>query len=132
MNYMRIYNELIDRAKCRTELKEYSEIHHIIPKCLGGKNESSNLVVVTAREHFVAHQLLAKIHGGKLFFAAMLMSGNSKYTSKRYAWIKQKFAAMQSARQIENLKSIEFRKLIYNPKRNKAISDSLKGIAKSY
>lgn len=35
------------------------ECHHIIPKCMGGLNDSSNLVDLTLEEHFIAHQLLA-------------------------------------------------------------------------
>lgn len=40
--------------------KIYKERHHIIPKCLGGTNDANNLVDLFAKEHFIAHQLLAK------------------------------------------------------------------------
>jgi len=40
----------------------YVEKHHIIPKSLGGTNNPSNLVVLTGREHWVAHLLLWKIN----------------------------------------------------------------------
>lgn len=39
---------------------EYHERHHILPKCLGGTNEDENLVDLYAREHFIAHKLLAE------------------------------------------------------------------------
>lgn len=39
---------------------EYHERHHIVPKCLGGKNEEENLIDLFAREHFIAHKLLAQ------------------------------------------------------------------------
>lgn len=42
----------------------YSEKHHIIPKCLGGSNDISNIVSLTAREHFICHLLLVKITTG--------------------------------------------------------------------
>lgn len=42
----------------------YFEKHHIIPKCLGGTNDFSNLVCLTAREHFICHLLLVKITTG--------------------------------------------------------------------
>jgi hypothetical protein len=61
MNYQRIYDQIIDRAKSR-KLEGYREKHHIIPKCLGGTNEKQNLVELTAREHFVCHQLLIFIY----------------------------------------------------------------------
>ena len=38
----------------------YHERHHIIPKCLGGTNDKENLIDLFAREHFIAHKLLAK------------------------------------------------------------------------
>lgn len=38
---------------------EYHERHHILPKCMGGNNEKSNLIDLYAREHFIAHKLLA-------------------------------------------------------------------------
>jgi len=36
------------------------EIHHIIPKSLGGSDNKENLVLLTAREHYIAHWLLYK------------------------------------------------------------------------
>ena len=38
---------------------EYYERHHIVPRCLGGNNDESNLIDLYAREHFIAHKLLA-------------------------------------------------------------------------
>jgi hypothetical protein len=65
MDYLKIYNAIIDRAKLRNkDINEYYEKHHIIPKCLGGKNNKENFVFLTAKEHFVSHWLLFKIYGG--------------------------------------------------------------------
>lgn len=59
MNYQKHYELLIESRKNRIlNENEYYEEHHIIPKCLGGSNEKDNLVKLTAREHFIAHQLL--------------------------------------------------------------------------
>ena len=52
MNYQRIYDQIINRAKERT-LEGYKEKHHIIPKCMGGSNEKQNLIELTAKEHFI-------------------------------------------------------------------------------
>jgi hypothetical protein len=57
MNYERIYNQIIERAKNR-KLIGYKERHHIIPKCMGGNNNELNLVELTAREHFLCHWLI--------------------------------------------------------------------------
>lgn len=74
MNYERIYRQLISRSRENNRNKDegvYYESHHIIPKCIGGLNESDNLVLFTAREHFIAHWLLTKIYpdNPKIIFA---------------------------------------------------------------
>lgn len=61
MNYLSIYNSLIEkRLLIPVPNIEYSEQHHIKPKCLGGDDSKENLVRLTAREHFMAHCLLYK------------------------------------------------------------------------
>jgi hypothetical protein len=66
MNYQRIYDEIIERAKLRGLNKKlldgYFECHHIIPRCLCGTNDKSNLVLLTGREHYLCHWLLVKIY----------------------------------------------------------------------
>lgn len=61
MNYERIYNEIIANRVNKTP-DGYTEKHHIIPRSLGGLDDQSNLVALTAREHFLCHWLLVKIH----------------------------------------------------------------------
>lgn len=61
MNYERIYNEIIKRSKNRI-LVEYKERHHILPKSLGGLDDKTNIAVLTAREHFLCHWLLCRMH----------------------------------------------------------------------
>jgi len=78
VNYSRIYNLIIERAKNENRIKGngiYYERHHIIPKCLGGSNDSKNLVLLTGREHFICHHLLVRIHpnNAKLVHAFWLM-----------------------------------------------------------
>lgn len=58
--YLKWYMQLIDRARHRQFVSEYSEKHHVLPRCLGGGNEQNNLVILTAREHFIAHAFLAR------------------------------------------------------------------------
>lgn len=65
MDYLKIYNDLITAAKHRiTDPTQYFEHHHIIPKCLGGDDSDTNMVMLLGREHFIAHALLAKIYDG--------------------------------------------------------------------
>lgn len=70
MNYSRIYDALMCKAQSESRKKFrrtdpdfiYYENHHILPKCLGGTNDKENLVLLTAKEHLVAHWLLTKIY----------------------------------------------------------------------
>ena len=44
---------------------QYYESHHIIPKSLQGSNHSTNLILLTAQEHFTCHTLLINMTTGK-------------------------------------------------------------------
>lgn len=54
-----IQNILNTRGRFGISKGEYKERHHIIPKCIGGTNDKDNLIDLYAREHFIAHKLLA-------------------------------------------------------------------------
>ena len=58
--YKKWYDEIVHRAQLRDQIAGYTERHHIVPKCMGGTNDPSNLVDLTAREHFICHKLLAR------------------------------------------------------------------------
>lgn len=64
--YTKWYYQIVSAAQTRTKVNGYTEKHHIIPKSLGGSNSKSNLVVLTAREHFICHRLLTKMVSGSL------------------------------------------------------------------
>ena len=74
MNYKKIYDNIVTRAKNR-QLEGYGENHHIIPKCLGGSNKKENLVKLTAKEHWTVHLLLIEIYPNhpKLKLAVRMM-----------------------------------------------------------
>jgi hypothetical protein len=90
MNYQYIYQSLVDYRKQNIP-EGYKEKHHIVPKCMGGTNEKENLVKLTAREHFIAHQLLAKNYYNdyKLIHAVFRMSNSKQYGSRKYAWVRE-------------------------------------------
>lgn len=75
--YTRWYNSIIHNARHRN-LTGYTENHHIIPRSLGGTDEDSNLVRLTAKEHFICHLLLTKMTTGnaryKMNFALRMLS----------------------------------------------------------
>ena len=94
MNYTQHYTRLVERSKNRL-FTDYTETHHILPRCMGGMDCVDNLVELTPEEHYVAHQLLAKMHPHepKLIFAANMMTVGARRNNKRYAWLKRKAIA---------------------------------------
>ena len=102
MNYIRVYNELVGNAQTRQAPDCYTERHHIVPRCLGGSDEKENIVVLTAREHFIAHWLLWKIHGHPLAGAFLCMTRKGKgqeryFSSKGYDVAKRAKSVQMSA-----------------------------------
>ena len=99
MNHQRHYDLLIAKAQARLEVHGYAEKHHIVPRCLGGSNSKNNIVALTGREHFVAHMLLAKIHGKGLWQAAVMMKNKSSMqpgrvtTSRLYEMARKNWSA---------------------------------------
>lgn len=109
MNYKKIYRNLIDkRRKCIPI--GYAEKHHIVPRSLGGTDDDDNLVLLTAREHFIAHLLLVKIHENtqnyhkmlKAFFMMLVCeSGNQQRynTSRKFEVMRKEYAIAKSIEQ---------------------------------
>lgn len=100
MNYQHHYMLLIERAKNRL-LDVFTETHHVLPKCLGGKNDSANLVELTPEEHYLAHLLLCKLHPGnkKLLYAANIMATSPdgrRNSNKRYGWLRKQMSISAS------------------------------------
>lgn len=93
MNIQRIYDNIIARAKSENRVKGqgiYYESHHITPRSMGGSNDPSNLVLLTGREHFICHLILARLYPDRsIAHAAFKMAcvNDGKYgiiTSKIY------------------------------------------------
>jgi len=62
--YTRVYNSIVSRAQIDTLRSKdfgYYEKHHIVPKSLGGTNDSSNITLLTFKEHWTCHRLLCKM-----------------------------------------------------------------------
>ena len=95
MNYQKIYDKIIRRGQNRV-LTKYKESHHIVPRCLGGTDEQSNLVELTPEEHYTCHQLLVKIYpdNNKLLNAALFMTANGmgRRSNKVYGWLKRRYS----------------------------------------
>ena len=118
MNYRHVYMLIIEHAKSEMKLglrpksknekrykfsERYFEFHHVLPKSLYPEwsKRKSNLVALTAREHFFCHQLLVKIYPtyemwGALFRMSKDGRGNKKVTSREYENIRINFSRLQS------------------------------------
>jgi len=98
--YTRWYNSIIAKSKERVNFVGYGEKHHVIPKSLGGSNDPTNIVLLTAKEHFICHLLLVKMTNGdnkrRMVNAAWGMAtrrnhfqtGRSRITSRTYEFLK--------------------------------------------
>jgi hypothetical protein len=117
--YTKWYYSIIAAAKSRVLPPDiYTERHHIIPDCFyknsrnksgwldGNPNEESNLVILTAHEHFVCHLLLPKMTIGRAKYKminALLRTSvgfnyNGRYniTGRTYSTIKKDYSLMRS------------------------------------
>jgi hypothetical protein len=105
MNYTKIYNNLIEKARSRI-LEGYQEKHHVIPRCMNGTNDITNLVGLTPEEHYIAHLLLVKIypeHKG-LIYAAWYMQyhdSDKRKNNKSHGWLQRLHAETVSIRSRE-------------------------------
>lgn len=86
--YSKWYNSIITKALLRIDNDGYTEKHHILPRSLGGSDDPTNLVILTAKEHFVCHLLLPKFTEGldrhKMIYAANFMCKMSREYQTRY------------------------------------------------
>jgi len=103
MDYKKIHDVIIERAKSR-KLEGYTECHHIIPRCMGGTDDPDNLVELTAKEHFIIHKLLYKLHptNDKLFYAYRMMAimKNSNDNLRSYYIGSREFALIRERQSI--------------------------------
>jgi len=131
--YTEWYSRIIERAKDqnRSRKQGYFERHHIIPKSLGGQDDKSNMVFLTAREHFIVHLLLTKMTKGaeksKMVFACLKLSGGSWYLpegvirSRSYEFVK-KLCARETSKRLKGRPKTK--QHIKNMTRSRANSES--------
>jgi len=95
MNYQKIYEQLTSKNMN----SDYTEKHHILPKCMGGSDDIENIVCLTPEAHYVAHQLLVKIYpdNHKIIKAAHMMTVG-RNTNKSYGWLKRKHSETMKQR----------------------------------
>jgi len=119
MNYKNVYSKFVvyfqttnarqrlakrNKNDERLQMSEiYTEIHHIMPKKLGGDDNSSNLVVLLPEEHIFIHKLRFKAFNSRVDMLAVRFCLNgysgkgriddslrlSKSVLSGYAWLRQ-------------------------------------------
>ena len=122
MNYQKIYDDIVKNARSQNRTKNknsYYEKHHIYPDfmfvnrkrkgpkghMIGDPNDINNIVLLTPREHFVCHLLLAKIYkntrygysaqSALMFFFNKVIASHIRQNdfnicdSKKYEWCRK-------------------------------------------
>ena len=104
MNYICVYWSIIHN-RLHNKVDGYVEHHHIIPRSEGGNDDKSNIVALTAREHYICHLLLAKIYNDyKMLSAVVFMQAAKerwpsrafKFNSRLYEAIRKELAVKVS------------------------------------
>lgn len=94
MNSEKIYQAIIERAASRGGIHDgYYERHHIIPRSMGGYDDQGNIAILTAREHYICHWLLYKIHRNRQMASAWFFmrcsSSGMRYVSRTFEYARK-------------------------------------------
>jgi len=127
--YTKWYFGIITKAQSEQRQKGgdvYYECHHILPKCMGGTYANKNLVLLTAREHFVCHWLLTKMTRSemkaKMYYAFSAFHQFKRKTNPLTSFEYQLLVEIKAKLVSERPRSMEERQ---------KLSKSLKGKSKS-
>lgn len=93
---LKSYFQIIRKAISENRSKGsnvYYEAHHIVPECLEAFGKKSSTVLLTAREHYRVHKILADVfqehtlYGNKMLWAfhRMTYSGDLELTEEEYS-----------------------------------------------
>lgn len=103
------YTKLYYKLTSQSDTEGYTEKHHIIPVCLGGSDDTSNIVRISARKHFLCHYLLIKMIDRSPAFWKLLHALNGMqrfnkhqiryFNSRLYEKHKKEFAEFMSISQ---------------------------------
>jgi hypothetical protein len=145
--YSKCYYNIISAARQRI-LSGYVERHHIVPKSLGGSNDASNIVALTAREHFICHLLLIRMVSDdvkhKMVYAAWQQSRPSKHktikiTARTYEVLKRQLSESLTGRKRKpfseqakvNMKAsaVNRAKVVYTPERLTKLANTRPNVA---
>lgn len=142
--YTNTYNNIVNHAQLRILPDDvYTERHHIIPRSLGGSNDNTNLVTLTAREHYICHLLLTKMTTGlalrsmwhalwKIINQKTKHQQRHKVTSRVYEKVRQANAkALSEANTGKKQPKTQGREVTWADKISKSLlAKNLKGVKK--
>jgi len=94
----------MDRVKGRGVYYEY---HHILPGAMGGTLSRDNMVLLTGREHFIAHLLLVKCYPllNSMRHALWRMVNSKKHIHRKVTSCQYEFARQMHAEIMKEKKS---------------------------
>lgn len=133
--YLKQYDYLIEKARIRglnkNSLPYYTEKHHIVPRCIGGLDIDENYILLTYKEHVIAHMLLARIYytNIELKHVVYLMI-NTKIGKSFFKRVKTKYLDEIKASAIEYIRRLRKKQVgqRYSESRKKNISKGVTGI----
>ena len=132
--YTTWYYRIINNAISRADICGYVEKHHIMPRSLGGDNNSTNIARLTAREHFICHMLLPRMTEGmwkyKMAYAAKAMTMNytSRYVNSRlYEYAKRIISANGRPQEVKDKIRQTMLGIKHTKERNIKVSEALRG-----
>ena len=144
MNYQRIYDQIIERARTR-QLEGYVEKHHIVPRCLGGTNNTENIVQLTAREIYWKKHILESVGWEQVLFCELYDRGGGPKSEQTRL---KTSLSLKGKPMVNNMKKVEkysFNNILIeefnsqieaaasvNSKQSAAISECCKNKRKSY
>ena len=99
MTYQEFINNILQTRGRFIDSDEYHERHHIIPRCKNGSDDKNNLIDLFAREHFIAHKLLAEenMDDAQLVHAYILMAFVKDNNQKRYELTPEEYEEARKA-----------------------------------
>jgi hypothetical protein len=118
MNYRKNYDDYMAWVKTQNRYKTsrsdpsyvYYERHHVVPRCLGGSDGWDNTVLLTFREHVLAHYILTKIFPSNLklqmAFSAFLFGHGGQF-SYLSSWLLQRSRELASAAASAHMKGFK-------------------------
>ena len=82
-HYVVRYFKFIELMKQRLLIdQQYTEKHHINPRCMGGTDDEYNLIKLLPREHYIAHMILALAYPSNFKIMSAFVQMAHKNTKK--------------------------------------------------